>query len=136
MHSQIHSVDGGSQSCNRHTVCYFHSVTEDGSIRKDTHGQTSVNKRDTFSTFVVVQSGVITSTCTTLLFLRLSHLALTSVREMKCMKQIFSKRPRIKVGRLVGAALASCRCFHAELVRTSWFITVYFTEHDKHNALH
>lgn len=34
MHSQIHSVDGGSQSCNRHTVCYFHSVTEDGSIRK------------------------------------------------------------------------------------------------------
>ncbi|XP_041664127.1 uncharacterized protein SYNPCC7002_A1628 isoform X1 [Cheilinus undulatus] len=36
---------------------------------------------------------------------------------MTCMKQIFSKRARGKVGRLLGAALTSCRSFHAETVR-------------------
>ncbi|GAA6232713.1 uncharacterized protein LOC108876366 isoform X2 [Lates japonicus] len=39
------------------------------------------------------------------------------VREMTCIKQILSRRPRIKVGRPFGAALTSCRCFHAEIVR-------------------
>ncbi|XP_020490531.2 uncharacterized protein SYNPCC7002_A1628 [Labrus bergylta] len=41
----------------------------------------------------------------------------TSVREMTCTKQIFSKRVCIQVGRLVGAAFTSCRRFHAEIVR-------------------
>ncbi|KAM4743138.1 uncharacterized protein SYNPCC7002_A1628-like [Anableps anableps] len=36
---------------------------------------------------------------------------------MTCMKKIFSKTRRIADGRLVGVALASGRCFHAELVR-------------------
>ncbi|XP_073343027.1 uncharacterized protein SYNPCC7002_A1628 [Pagrus major] len=36
---------------------------------------------------------------------------------MTCIRHMFSKRPRLKVGRLLGAALTSCRCFHAELVR-------------------
>lgn len=37
---------------------------------------------------------------------------------MTCMKRIFSQSSRIKVGQLVGVALTSGRCFHAELVRT------------------
>ncbi|KAM3615325.1 uncharacterized protein V6R79_000259 [Siganus canaliculatus] len=36
---------------------------------------------------------------------------------MTSVKLIFSKRPRMKIGRLLGAALTSRRCFHAELVR-------------------
>lgn len=43
---------------------------------------------------------------------------------------MFCKRARLKVGRLLGAALSSCRCFHAELVRTSIHC---FTEHCKHS---
>ncbi|XP_030600455.1 uncharacterized protein hdac12 isoform X2 [Archocentrus centrarchus] len=37
---------------------------------------------------------------------------------MTCIKRLFSRRPRSKVGWLmIGEALTSCRCFHAELVR-------------------
>ncbi|XP_059187781.1 uncharacterized protein SYNPCC7002_A1628 [Centropristis striata] len=36
---------------------------------------------------------------------------------MTCIKRIFSRRADVKVGLLAGAALSSCRCFHAELVR-------------------
>ncbi|XP_056229728.1 uncharacterized protein SYNPCC7002_A1628 [Seriola aureovittata] len=39
------------------------------------------------------------------------------VREMICIKQTLCKRPRIKVGRLFGAAFTACRCFRAETVR-------------------
>lgn len=46
---------------------------------------------------------------------------------MTCIKQIFSKRRRIKVG----AAFTSCRRFRAELVRNllSWSTPVCFIEH-------
>lgn len=36
---------------------------------------------------------------------------------MTCIKRLFSKGPRSKVAWLIGEALTSCRCFHAELVR-------------------
>lgn len=36
---------------------------------------------------------------------------------MTCMKRILSKRPHMRAGQLVGAALSSCRRFHAETVR-------------------
>ncbi|XP_069563402.1 uncharacterized protein SYNPCC7002_A1628 isoform X1 [Brachyistius frenatus] len=36
---------------------------------------------------------------------------------MTSTRRIFSKRLRLKAARLVGAALTSCRCFHAEVVR-------------------
>lgn len=49
------------------------------------------------------------------------------VRKMTCIKQIFSKRRRLKVG----AAFTSCRHFRAELVRNllSWSTPVCFIEH-------
>lgn len=42
---------------------------------------------------------------------------------MTCIKQILSRSPRSRVGRLLAAAFTSCRCFHAELVRS----VVYWT---------
>ncbi|XP_053176451.1 uncharacterized protein SYNPCC7002_A1628 [Scomber japonicus] len=36
---------------------------------------------------------------------------------MTCIKQIFSKRPRLKLERLFGAAFTSCRCLYTEQVR-------------------
>ena len=43
---------------------------------------------------------------------------------------MFCRRARLEFGRLLGAALSPCRCFHAERVRTS---THCLTEHCKHS---